>query len=157
MSRRRMQTRVFQKFGLPAVVGAIDGTHVKILAPSEREWQYVNRKDYHSINVGAIVDDEYRFLWFSSRWPGRSHDSRVFRESDLHQRFASGQIQGRLVGDSAYRAESFLIKIFAGSNLDQQQRNYNKAICKFRSCVEQSFGQLKRQFHALHATLRLGN
>ncbi|KIH57280.1 hypothetical protein ANCDUO_12530 [Ancylostoma duodenale] len=85
---------------------------------------------------------------------GICHDGQDGATSQGHRRFASGQIQGRLVGDSAYRAEPFLIKIFAGSNLDSQHRNYNKAICKFRSCVEQSFGQLKRQFHALHATLR---
>ncbi|KAL6742611.1 hypothetical protein Aduo_015743 [Ancylostoma duodenale] len=83
MSRRRMQARALQKYGLPSIVGAIDGTHVKIMAPHERE-----------------------------QWPGRSHDSRVFRESELHRRLVNGELDGRIVGDSAYRAESFLIKIF---------------------------------------------
>ena len=41
--------------GFPGVVGLIDGTHVRILAPSEHEEQFVNTKNYHSINVQVVV------------------------------------------------------------------------------------------------------
>jgi hypothetical protein len=34
----------------PNIVGAIDGTHVRIKSPSTDEHLYVNRKNYHSIN-----------------------------------------------------------------------------------------------------------
>ena len=37
--------------GMPGVMGCIDGTHIRILAPHQQEWAYVNRKGYHSINV----------------------------------------------------------------------------------------------------------
>ena len=37
--------------GFPGVLGCIDGTHVKIIAPTDLEGMYVNRKNYHSINV----------------------------------------------------------------------------------------------------------
>lgn len=36
---------------MPGVIGCIDGTHIKITAPSNQEWAYVNRKGVHSINV----------------------------------------------------------------------------------------------------------
>ncbi len=36
---------------MPRTVGCVDGTQVKIKAPSEEEWVYVNRKGQHSINV----------------------------------------------------------------------------------------------------------
>ena len=39
------------KAGFPNVIGCIDGTHVRILAPSNNEHEYVNRKNFHSINV----------------------------------------------------------------------------------------------------------
>jgi hypothetical protein len=32
----------------PGVIGLIDGTHIRIQAPSDHEGQYVNRKGYHS-------------------------------------------------------------------------------------------------------------
>nr|XP_034316399.1 putative nuclease HARBI1 [Crassostrea gigas] len=44
--------------GFSAVIGAVDGTHVRIIAPSEYEWVYVNRKGFHSINTQAICDHE---------------------------------------------------------------------------------------------------
>jgi hypothetical protein len=46
----------------PGVVGAIDGTHVQIIAPSEYENEYVNRHHYHSINTQVIFDAFYTFL-----------------------------------------------------------------------------------------------
>ena len=41
----------FAMQGVPNVIGCIDGTHVRIQGPHEQEHEYVNRKNYHSINV----------------------------------------------------------------------------------------------------------
>ena len=38
----------------PGVLGCIDGTHIRVLAPPDEEWAYVNRKGQHSINVQVI-------------------------------------------------------------------------------------------------------
>ena len=35
----------------PEVIGAINGTHIPIIAPSEDEHLFVNRKGFHFINV----------------------------------------------------------------------------------------------------------
>lgn len=43
--------------GLPDVIGIIDGTHVAIVTPNERENIYVNRKSYHSLNVQIVRTD----------------------------------------------------------------------------------------------------
>ncbi|CAC5394568.1 HARBI1 [Mytilus coruscus] len=41
----------------PGVVGTIDGTHVRIQAPSgDNEYAFVNRKGFHSINVQGVCD-----------------------------------------------------------------------------------------------------
>lgn len=37
--------------GFPKVIGAIDGTHIKIEAPTENPVDYINRKGYHSIQL----------------------------------------------------------------------------------------------------------
>ncbi len=37
--------------GFPNVFACIDGTHIRLQAPSDNEAAYVNRKNYHSINV----------------------------------------------------------------------------------------------------------
>ena len=40
---------------MPGVVGCVDGTHVRITRPFEHEKAYVNRKNYHSINVQVML------------------------------------------------------------------------------------------------------
>ena len=44
--------------GFPCVIGCVDGTHVRIISPAESEWDFVNRKGYHSINVQGICDQK---------------------------------------------------------------------------------------------------
>lgn len=46
----------FEMAGFPNVIGCIDGTHVRIQAPSVDEPAYVNRKGYHSVNVQVTCD-----------------------------------------------------------------------------------------------------
>ena len=67
--------------GFPNVIGCIDGTHVRILAPHESEEAFVNRKGYHSINVQAVCDSDMQFIDVVARWPGSSHDSFIWRNS----------------------------------------------------------------------------
>lgn len=46
----------------PGIVGTIDGTHIRIVAPKEYEEEYVNRKNYHSINTQIVFDAKYKIL-----------------------------------------------------------------------------------------------
>ena len=41
----------FQRNQTPIVFGCIDGTQIRIQAPTEYEHEFVNRENYHSINV----------------------------------------------------------------------------------------------------------
>lgn len=41
--------------------GAIDGTHIPIIAPSINHTEYVNRKGYNSIVMQAVVDCNYLY------------------------------------------------------------------------------------------------
>ena len=40
-----------QKKGMPGVIGAIDGSHIPIKAPSENQDKYINRKRFHFIGL----------------------------------------------------------------------------------------------------------
>jgi hypothetical protein len=51
----------FMHGGFPGVIGCVDGTHVRIQAPTQDEPTYVNRKGWHSINVQAVCDHEGRY------------------------------------------------------------------------------------------------
>lgn len=41
-------------------------------------------------------------------WRGSTHDSRVFNESTITQRFENGEFKGRLIGDSGYTLTPYL-------------------------------------------------
>lgn len=51
--------------GFPNVLGAVDGTNITLQAPNLDEASFVNRKNFHSINVQGICDASGIFclLW----------------------------------------------------------------------------------------------
>lgn len=99
---------------------------------------YVNRKGYHSINVQLICDASYRIINVVARWPGNTHDNRIFNESIIGQRFANGQLQGILLGDSGYQIQPWLMIPIANPTTEAE-RNYNRYAClsffNYSSCL----------------------
>ena len=74
------QQHFYKNFHIPEVVGCIDGTHVQIIAPTgDEEPAYVNRLNYHSINVQAVCDHNAKFFSINAQQPGSVHDSTVLR------------------------------------------------------------------------------
>ena len=71
---------------MPNTIGIIDCTHIHIQAPHEREWEFVNRKGRHSINVQLIGNVDLKITNCVVRWPGSVHDARILRESHLYRR-----------------------------------------------------------------------
>lgn len=53
IERGKIKKRFAEK-AFPGIIGAIDGTHVHILGPHDEEWNYVNRKGRHSVNVQIV-------------------------------------------------------------------------------------------------------
>ena len=52
----------YEHAGFLCIIGCVDGSHVRIIAPSESELDYVNRKGFHSINVQGICDHRGIYL-----------------------------------------------------------------------------------------------
>ena len=72
----------FNISGFLCVVGAVDGTHNKILTPKDNENAFVNRKNYHSINVQGIYDHEgKRMVFFIFFKPKINHVKSTFNQS----------------------------------------------------------------------------
>lgn len=72
---------------VPGLMGVIDGTHIRIVVPRESEQEYINRKNFHSINIQLFLDSQYRILDALTQWPGSVHDSRIFNECGLKEDF----------------------------------------------------------------------
>ena len=69
---------------MPLCTSSVDGTHIRIQAPAEDHTDYVNRKNYHSIVMQALVDSRYLFRDVVVGWPGSVHDARVLSNSELY-------------------------------------------------------------------------
>ena len=56
----KVMSKFDEDYEIPQISGAIDGSHIRIIAPSENRENYFNRKCYYSVNLQAIVDS---ILW----------------------------------------------------------------------------------------------
>ena len=103
---------------IPQVLGAIDGTHIEILAPSsDSKVDYFNRKQKFTVNTQAVIGANLEFLDVVAGYPGSVHDARVLRSSALFQQAEAQiilytplkdadnvKIRPLLLSDSAYPA-----------------------------------------------------
>jgi len=140
----------------PAVLGAIDCTHIAIQSPGGDAGElFRNRKGYFSLNVQAVVNANLLFENVVSRWHGSVHDATIFSSSRLYARFETGEIQGGyLLGDAGYPCKPYLLTPL-GAPTTWAEQNYNYAQIRTRNPVERAFGVLKRRFPYLRMGLRV--
>ena len=131
----------------------MDGTAIRIKAPSANEFEYVGRKGGHTINMQGIALADGSFSNVIAKYPGSAHDARIFRESSLYTELLEGRKEGLLLGDSAYALAPFLMKPLPNPTADPEKR-YQAAFLATRAAVERAFGQLKQRFNCLHQELR---
>ena len=87
-----VMNRFMSRYEMHMCVGAVDGSHIPIVAPRESPEDYRNRKGFHSINLQGCVDYSGLFIDTFIGFPGKAHDSRVFRHSSLAARMAAGTL-----------------------------------------------------------------
>lgn len=146
--------------GFPGVAMCIDGTHIRIERPRSRDddFQFMNRKNYYSINVQVACDSNYRFTNIVVRYPGSTHDSFILRNSQLWDLFETAPSLGIVLGDSAYPCRWWLMTPSHNPSSSEESR-YNEVHKKTRVMIENAIGQWKRRFGLLHQELRrhIGN
>ena len=120
--------RAMQSFysigGIPNVIGAIDGTQIKIRKPSpEREEAFYCRKGYHSLNVQFVCNGEMMFTNCLARFPGSFHDSRIWRNSAVREFLERTNMnECWLLGDSGYPLEPWLLTPLQNPHTKPEER-----------------------------------
>ncbi|CAB4032936.1 Hypothetical predicted protein [Paramuricea clavata] len=152
-----------QVWGFPQCAGAIDGTHIPIVAPPQSSTDYYNRKGFYSIVLQAVVDHKYRFTDINIKWPGKVHDAQILANSGIFRKAEAGlffpditvNISGSdvpvmLIGYPAYPLLPWLMKRYTNNgNLSQDQKNFNYRLSRARQVVECAFGRLKNRYRCL--------
>ncbi|KAH8021958.1 hypothetical protein HPB51_019602 [Rhipicephalus microplus] len=137
--------------GLPDVISAIDGCHVRITRPTDCEEDYYNSNEFHSIILQAVCDADMVFFGVFVGFPGRAHDARVLEESFLFEEAASRFDGGYLLGDAAYPLLPWLLPPYrhVTSSWQPWMSKFNHVHSKQRVVIEIAFGLLKERFRRL--------
>ncbi|KAK5643421.1 hypothetical protein RI129_007266 [Pyrocoelia pectoralis] len=139
--------RIFYEIAqFPQVIGAVDGTHIRIQSPGGKDSEtFRNRKSYFSLNVQGISDASMKFIDIVVRWPGSSHDATIFNSSRVRAKLEQQNIySGVLLGDSAYPLRRYLLTPLLQTNNAAEQL-YNENHIRTRGRVEKLFGIWKRR------------
>ena len=151
-----------QHTGFPMVVGAVDGTHIPIMQP------YINSQDYfaykmkYTINVQGVCHYKGQFIDVDIRWPGGTHDAKVFSYSSINSVLKNHSqpylcrtiLPGRdkvgmlLLGDPAYPLLPHVMKEFATCNTNSQVI-FNQMLRDARNAIECAYGRLKARWQIL--------
>ena len=151
------------RWGFPQVVGAIDGSHIPIIRPSESASDYYNRKCFHSIIVEGVVDYQGQFIDVYIGWPGKLHDARVFNNSSFYLKGRQGtlfpshpiNIEGTnvpllVLGDAAYPLLPWLMKPYPETTTTtDEQKHFTYRQSRAGMVIENSFGRLKGRWRCL--------
>ena len=62
-------------------IGAIDGTHIPCVPPSENADAWINRKGFHSQNILAACSFDMKFTYMLTGYEGSCHDARMLGEA----------------------------------------------------------------------------
>lgn len=152
--------------GMPATIGAIDGTLVKIqeVGGAQNKTDFFCRKQFYAVNTQIISDANAKVMDIVARWPGKAHDESVFLNSNIFERFLTGEFvrngrQSILLGDGGYRAEEFLATPLRATNPMNRlsERLYQRAHISTRNVVERFNGIWKKRFPCLWIGMRFRN
>jgi hypothetical protein len=152
-SERHEMSLIQQKFQMannfPKILGVVDGTLINIKSPGGvDEPIYVSRKGLHAINVQIVCDCNMKVTDVVSKWPGSTHDSFIWTNSELRNKLLENQPNGWLLGDSGYPLEPWLLTPILRPNSNIELK-YNKSHKKTRRIVENTIGLMKSVFRCI--------
>ena len=165
-----IQGKFMTKWQFPQCIGAMDGKHVRITCPRNAGSQYFNYLGFHSFVLFALVDAEYKFLYFEVGAPGRVGDSTIWNASKLKRALESGYLQtpppmttynspvpipSLIVADSAFALSPTLMKPYSERGIDQEKRIFNYRLSRARRIVENAFGILACRFGIYQSAIKV--
>ena len=152
----------------PNCIGAIDGSHIYVAAPTNTivAADHRNRNKSFSILLQGVVDSKCYFTSINTGPPGSLHDSAHFRSSELYRKVEEGIMGGfhddpltwgsglsfppYIVADRGYPLLSWCITPFKmgpmGVPLSREETWFNRKHSSTRMSVERGFGILKARF-----------
>ena len=160
------------QWNFPNCLGAVDGKLVHIQRPIKCGAKYFNYKRSYSVNMMAVVDAHYNFLFVAVGAQGSANDAFVFNASSFGRSLdninnplsipPSRKLPGTeceipmiCVADDAYPLKQYLMKPFNCRGMSPSERIYNYRLSRARRVVENAFGILVSRFCILRGNMQL--
>lgn len=70
-----------EKKDVPALIGALDGSHFRISYPKYQHVKLINKRGFHYLVLQGVCRKDARFIHCYAGWSGSVHDARVLRNS----------------------------------------------------------------------------
>ncbi|CAL5405273.1 unnamed protein product [Camellia sinensis] len=143
-------------------VGAIDGTHVVVVAPEGDQMPYRGRKVHTTQNVMAACSFDMKFTFVYTGWEGSAHDSRIFLEALTTNSadFPHPPPNKYYLVDAGYTHMPGYVAPYRGQKYHLQEFNrrrryhgpqelFNHRHSSLKNVIERTFGVLKQRFSLL--------
>ncbi|CAO2177825.1 unnamed protein product [Urochloa humidicola] len=143
-------------------IGAIDGSHVPVLVPSDNFVKHICRKGTTTQNVMAVCDFDMIFTFVLAGYPGSAHDMTIFQCAldEYGYRFPHPPAGKYYLVDSGYPNRTGYLSPYKGTKYHiQEYQNaneprgkkelFNYAHSSLRNVIERSFGVLKMKWRIL--------
>ena len=152
---KEIANEFMNEWNLPHVIGALDGKHIHIQCPKFGGSDFYNYKEFHSMNLMAICDAQYRFLWTDIGSYGRDNDASVFNRSDMFSMLDQNRLNIPasscvnninlpyvIVADEIFPLKTWLLKPYPGRNLSESKTIFNYKLSRARRTIGNAFGIL---------------
>ena len=140
-------------------IGALDGTHISAIVPSDLHGVFRNRKGFLSQNVLGVVNFEMIFQYALVGWEGSAHDGRVY--DDARGKGLPWVIGKYFLGDAGYALSRTCLTLYRGVHYHlkewargnerpmNKEELFNLRHASLRNVIERVFGVLKKRFPLL--------
>ncbi|KAK3924002.1 Putative nuclease, partial [Frankliniella fusca] len=160
--RRIHIERNLKKFGIPDVLGYIDGTEITITPPysNMNPQTFWTRKHQYALNCQVVCDSSLYIMNMVANFPGSCNDAFIFKSSAVRRRMRAafeeepcwllGQYLPKFnFRDSGYPNEPWCIIPLLDTEPGSPEEHFTKKHCRSRNCVERCIGVLKSRFRCL--------
>ena len=164
---RKIEQDFSELWNFPNCVGALDGKHVVMTAPPNSGSLFFNYKHTFSINLMALVDAHYRFIFVDIGQYGSNADGPVFQKSEFGKLYMKDQLNipgpkylpnarylgampHVIVADEAFPLCPTIMRPFPkgrnAARMPRPRQIFNYRLSRARRIVENAFGILAQRF-----------